>query len=418
MEERTRWTQVRKTEQYVHCVYIMYTVYTMYCVLYVHERDKEEGDGGMDRERGALYLLVYFQKDDSSCVHSWVWFLAVMRTDWKLLCLLLLLLRVLVFSTPQKATLSFSAVSTKPEASRPHFILLSFADLSPRTCSTHTLAACSALTTTRPTSLGDSTALLMFTCHQWPTCCAIHWHTLSIHGALRCHMNCRTPYKSSATGHMMVTWWCWMISRLKIHYLVKHNLPGAGVLLNLNDTQPREVKMGGGHSRLPGLNSWLQLLMLVQWSLSYVTTPFASHLGDITKMWDLAPDFGSLITGGIAWQRGHMTGEFCLTERSHDRGSCLTERSHDRGIAWQRGHMTGELLERGVTWRGNCLTNGSHDRGIAWQGGHMTGELLDRWVTWQGNCLTEGSWRDGETTVPEWEGAELTLELRWLLYLT
>ena len=31
--------------------------------------------------------------------------------------------------------------------------------------------------------------------------------------------------------------------------------------------------------------------------------------GDIyAKMWDLAPDFDSLTTGGIAQQRGHMTG--------------------------------------------------------------------------------------------------------------
>ena len=40
-----------------------------------------------------------------------------------------------------------------------------------------------------------------------------------------------------------------------------------------------------------------------------------SHQGDThTKMWERAPGFYSLITGGIAGQRGHITGEHCTTK--------------------------------------------------------------------------------------------------------
>ena len=65
--------------------------------------------------------------------------------------------------------------------------------------------------------------------------------------------------------------------------------------------------------------------MRVQWSPPLVWSSLlpgwsghirevVSHQGDIyTKMWDLAPDFGSLITGGIAQRReSHNRGSHCI----------------------------------------------------------------------------------------------------------
>ena len=61
------------------------------------------------------------------------------------------------------------------------------------------------------------------------------------------------------------------------------------------------------------------LLSILQLSPSYVTTLLpgwsshirgvVSHQGAVyTEMWDLVPDFGSFITGRIAWQGDHITG--------------------------------------------------------------------------------------------------------------
>ena len=54
-----------------------------------------------------------------------------------------------------------------------------------------------------------------------------------------------------------------------------------------------------------------------------------------TKMCDLAPDIGSLITGGIAWQRGHITGRVTAVAKGHTNSDTRTaERLGKRKIGW------------------------------------------------------------------------------------